>query len=552
MKQSQRPPQSGSRRWKEVFLTVVTLFVFAVPAAATDWYVDGNAGNDANSCMSGGLAACRSIQAAIDKASAGDRVYVAAASYPESAPGPLTISKRLTLLGAQAGVDARTRTGLMESFVRDSQGTAVMADDVTIDGFTFRESTSAYLGFGVWIAPNHDGTQIINNIFQNNIVGIGLANFGDHQAVIQHNRIEYNNQPGAASGSGIYTDQYVGGRVVKNVLITENDFIGNDNAGIDVSNTDGSGGVYDTDVGNNAFVGNGRGVVLFNTHRMSIHDNNITNSTLLMSAAVRIFDNNTDLSILRNSIDIGVGRGIRMSDISAVQPNQPSSGVVINFNNITLFSQEGLLVELGGHQRTVNAECNWWNSSTGPFSTSNPSGTGEEVVGDADFVPWLNARYPGGACVGLPNTPGKVTGGGQIQSDPIFSLTGDLVSLPAVIPSLAGPTAQATFGFVVQCCAPAGNLEYVDHAMDVRIKAVSIGGLAISSPGNACPAGTGQHATFTGTADVIRATGTTTESFTVDVDDCGEPGAADSFGIRTMTYSNGPSKLIGGNIQIHR
>ena len=53
-------------------------------------------------------------------------------------------------------------------------------------------------------------------------------------------------------------------------------------------------------------------------------------------------------------------------------------------------------------------------------------------------------------------------------------------------------------------------------------------------------------------SEVIRPTGTTTEEFTVDVDDCGEPGTADTFGIKTMSYSNGPSTLIGGNIQIHK
>jgi len=53
-------------------------------------------------------------------------------------------------------------------------------------------------------------------------------------------------------------------------------------------------------------------------------------------------------------------------------------------------------------------------------------------------------------------------------------------------------------------------------------------------------------------ASVIQPTGTTTEPFTVDVDDCGEPGSADTFGIETTTYSNGPSTLIGGNIQIHK
>ena len=45
-------------------------------------------------------------------------------------------------------------------------------------------------------------------------------------------------------------------------------------------------------------------------------------------------------------------------------------------------------------------------------------------------------------------------------------------------------------------------------------------------------------------------TGTTPERFTVEVDDCGEPGTSDTFWIRTTTYENGPSTLIGGNIQI--
>jgi hypothetical protein len=61
-----------------------------------------------------------------------------------------------------------------------------------------------------------------------------------------------------------------------------------------------------------------------------------------------------------------------------------------------------------------------------------------------------------------------------------------------------------------------------------------------------------RHATFFGTATVRRPIGTTTESFTVEVDDCGEPGTADTFGIKTTSYANGPSPLIGGNIQIHR
>jgi hypothetical protein len=148
-------------------------------------------------------------------------------------------------------------------------------------------------------------------------------------------------------------------------------------------------------------------------------------------------------------------------------------------------------------------------------------------------------------------TSGKVTGGGQIQGDPVFSVDGVLLSVPALVPSLANPKSQASFGFVVQASGgtPTGNLEYNDKPADVRVKATSFASLFITS--GSC--GPNTHATFSGTAAVTRSTGTTSESFTVQVDDCGEPGTADMFGITTTGgYSNGPSTLIGGNIQIHK
>ena len=53
-----------------------------------------------------------------------------------------------------------------------------------------------------------------------------------------------------------------------------------------------------------------------------------------------------------------------------------------------------------------------------------------------------------------------------------------------------------------------------------------------------CICGQNTHATFKGTAEVNGVS----ESFTVEVDDCSEPGTADTFSIT----------LSGGNIQIHR
>jgi len=542
-------------------LAVILLVTGASAAFAADWYVDATTGNDANSCTAPGPGnACQNIQAAINKASASDVIHVAAGTYPEATtPGqPLKVDKTLTLLGAQAGLDARTRGG-PESTVTNPQGTWIAANNVVIDGFTIQGSTNIFFTqYGIWMGGK-SGTQVLNNIVQNNIIGIGLSNPpGSPQVLIEHNLIRNNNNPGSASGTGIYSDQFVAVGPVKKVLITENSFLGNVDSGIDISHTDSTQQVSDLEVSHNSFDNNGRGLVLFDTHNSSIHDNTITNSTLALSAAIRIFDNNSDLSIMHNTLMNGAGRGIRMSDIDAVDPGfpgpatpNPSSNVVINYNNIEVFADEGLRVEANGHVGTVNAECNWWNSSTGPTNPGNPSGTGEEVVGDADFTPWLIAPAPGGSCTGLPNTPGKVTGGGQIMGDPVFSALGVLLSAPAVMPSLAGGNSKATFGFTVRCCAPAGNLEYDDHDAGVRIKAQTIDGLSISN--GTC--GPNTHATFTGTAQVIRSTGTTTESFTVDVDDCGEPGTMDKFGIHATTYSNPPtgeSTLIGGNIQIHK
>jgi hypothetical protein len=282
-------------------------------------------------------------------------------------------------------------------------------------------SVAAFTGYGIWLNPNISGTQILNNIIQNNIVGIGLANSGASQAVIWHNLIRNNTRPGGASGSGIYTDEFVGGPTVRKVLIEENSFIGHAGTGgaINISNTDfvtgtGAGGVFDLQVLSNLFDMNSRAFVLFNTRDSTFDDNTITNSTYVGSADVRLFDNNSGLLFTNNNLRGGPGHAIRFSAFFG----SPSADVQFHENNIEVYVLTGLTVDPLSHLGTVNAECNWWNSSSGPVNPNNPMGTGEEVVGDADYTPWLTAPAPEGPCTGLPNTPGKVTGGGQILGDP--------------------------------------------------------------------------------------------------------------------------------------
>jgi hypothetical protein len=141
------------------------------------------------------------------------------------------------------------------------------------------------------------------------------------------------------------------------------------------------------------------------------------------------------------------------------------------------------------------------------------------------------------------STPGKVTGGGSIAPD------GTILTLATLlIQSGTNPGGQATFGFVVEftsgAAAPAGNLTYNDHEAQVRIKAIAYQLLVISAVSPVCP--TGKHARFTGTAEVNGVQ----QNFEVDVDDCGEPGNADTFSIRTATYF-ASGILLSGNIQIH-
>jgi hypothetical protein len=381
------------------FRRVVVAFSFLVAAAssarATTWYVDP-AGNDSNSCLAPVPAsACLTLQAAIDKATAGDTIHVAAGTYASSL---VTVDKTLTLLGAQAGIDARTRVGA-ESVLSNSEGMRIEASAVAIDGFTIQDSTLVFTGFGIFMDPSASvsGTRVVNDIIQNNEVGVGLANAGPSQGLIQHNLIQNNNLPAAASGDGIYTDQFVG-RQVTNVLIDANSLVGNGNAGVAFNSTDISIPDSNIEVSNNFLDQNGQGIYFFNTTSANVHDNRIINTTLpadgSSSKAITAFGDVDGLTIMNNDLDMGVNRGIRIVNLNV----NPNKNVVIHLNNITNFPGEGLLVDPGGHDGAVDATCNWWGSASGPTNPGNPAGTGEVVAGDATFDPWLFAPAPGGAC----------------------------------------------------------------------------------------------------------------------------------------------------------
>jgi hypothetical protein len=115
----------------------------------------------------------------------------------------------LSIFGAQAGKDARvdrhdtSKESIVDasptpSLYGDGSGATfqVYGDSVVIDGFTIEGGTTGYAaGILVWGLDYSVGTshRLVNNIIQNNAVGISLY-YGVPSALIEYNLIKGNNQ----------------------------------------------------------------------------------------------------------------------------------------------------------------------------------------------------------------------------------------------------------------------------------------------------------------------------------------------------------------------
>ena len=327
------------------------------------------------------------IQGAVNAANPGDTILVCAGLYPEQ----VNVNKTLTINGPQAGVDARTAprsTDRPSEAIVTGAGSAgrtpfyVTANNVTINGFTVEGATDPNtFGYGILLGQTTSGSQILNNIIQNNIIGLGLANnSGANQTRIEQNLIQNNNATGPASGTGIYTDESVSGGTLTNVVINENGFTNNLNPAVLLGSTTTPASQTNIAVSNNDFTANGNAIYATNTANLSITGNSIMNSA---GSAVYIEASNG--LVFTCNTAAGNLRGIRFSPDSSPAPTTISSGSTVNNNNFVRNTSGGIFLDAGGHANPLNAQNNYYGSPTGPTIASNPGGNGDAIV-DPDAV----------------------------------------------------------------------------------------------------------------------------------------------------------------------
>ncbi len=344
------------------------------------------------------------IQAAVNAAPAGGTVRVSAGTYDEL----VTVNKPLTLLGAQAGVDARSFARGRNETVVDGQNFGggnrssafdVTANDVTLDGFTVQGQTSSNVyGAGIVLAPLVAGTHVTDDVVQDNVVGLYLANgSAADPAVIRHDVFAYNNNPGNNNGRGIYSDGGVSGGNLTGVVIDADTFVGNVGDGTS-GNPEAAVGLEaqtagkqsDIAITNNVMANNGKGLLVYNATDVTFSGNLVTGSTDAGSAAVRDEGDVSNLVIDDNVVLGGAGAAVRVT----ARFVGPSANVTVNLNAFAGNAGGGVVVDPGGETGTLDARFNYWGPGTGQavgaVDASSPRAVPPPLPGTfaADNGPW--------------------------------------------------------------------------------------------------------------------------------------------------------------------
>ena len=327
---------------------------------------------------------CCTIQAAIDAASPGDTINVAAGIYEEQ----LIIDKSIILQGEDRETTIIEYPAVP---VSDQYLVLVKADDVTITEFKLLGHFAAGNRAVYIVHSQRTGLIVENNEIQgfigvfgnlingqirNNIIGTnrkGIYVPGGSNLLIEGNTIE------PAEGAGSY--EYNCGAIYMdhaNYVTIQGNTMRDFSSSTDSSMTA------------------GRGVEGSNNNNITISDNTFENSrdaiTMWIVTDIEI-DGNTIANSDRYGINIK-GQNINIinneitgsgnSGVSIAQYTIPTQNVNVNFNNITGNTNYGIKNQWGGK---VDAEYNWWG-------TQIENEIAGMVSGHVDYKPWLCEKAP--------------------------------------------------------------------------------------------------------------------------------------------------------------
>jgi hypothetical protein len=344
------------------------------------------------------------------------------------------VTHSCTINGAQAGnaFAGRTSGGPAESTVNGvnpSAGVAVFqidASDVTIDGFTIKDTVSSGAAYGVTVRAGGSDAAILNNIFDT-ITTPDAGGNGTAQAVyltaggpdnvnIQDN--EMKNVHSNRSAKGVLIGDNGGTDPSQNVQVKGNS----------IHNiTSDTRGAYGVSVANVA-----------NVSGLKVLKNNISNLTGGgWVHAVGLEGDTPGVEVTDNDIsNLNDTTPTIPSDSLCVwfesNPSFGSANVHTNNFNVTPASY-GVAVHPALTGGTVSGGCNWWNSPTGPTTGTNPGGTGAQVSPNVAYAPWLIAPAPDGSCFGgnVPANANQCKSGGwmtRVRADgTTFKNQGDCI-----------------------------------------------------------------------------------------------------------------------------
>ncbi len=312
------------------------------------------------------------IQDAIDAASENDTVIVAAGVYKED----VVIDKSLTLQGAQAGVDARTRSG-PETIVEtdmDHAGISIITTHgliVVIDGLTVQNGAHAITTpeFGLMAA----------NITVKNVRVLNPGEFGISltftiNATVEHCYVENAEiainagavEPAPPTLATFRNNEVVSSRFGISGYLGRNSTI---EGNLIRDFTDGGVGIS---------------CQCLNT---IIKGNTVTNYT--KGTALTFEKSHHDRPSSENVTVVGNSFTENRHGIHVFDTQETLTGITVNFNNIADNLWSGVSND---KDQILNAARNWWGDASGPINVKlNRDGTGNSVSDNVDFEPWLGA-----------------------------------------------------------------------------------------------------------------------------------------------------------------